>query len=235
MRGSASEPGVIPLAVYDLFNIIHEIIESREKTDDAEADLSCDAVRVSVLIHVDNIKNSLQFASRAFRVTNGAHVNEILTDAALLKRQRKEIDELRAKLEVGIGFHSELERERMALELEEEKKAQAEREKRLQEQVKKIENLSSMVFYTNRDEIREVNKKLCSTVKEMPSVVKSTRADCKAAPLLPFEELVNEIDILEMEKSSSQQNLDSVVELVTEQTISARRNLKRHQALTSST
>lgn len=55
---------------------------------------------------------------------------------------------------------SELERERMALELEEEKKAQAEREKRLQEQAKKIENLSSMVFCTNRDEIREVNKKV---------------------------------------------------------------------------
>ncbi|KAL2501919.1 P-loop containing nucleoside triphosphate hydrolase superfamily protein [Forsythia ovata] len=137
MRGSALEPGVIPLAVYDLFNIIHEemdrefllrmsymeiyneeindllapehrklqihesldrgifvaglreeivaspdqvlelmefgeshrhigetnmnvyssrshtifrmIIESREKTDDTQADLSCDAVRVSVL------------------------------------------------------------------------------------------------------------------------------------------------------------------------------------------
>ncbi|CAA2972321.1 kinesin KIN-7O [Olea europaea subsp. europaea] len=37
---------------------------------------------------------------------------------------------------------SEFEREKMALELEEEKKAQAEREKRLQEQAKKIENLS---------------------------------------------------------------------------------------------
>ncbi|CAI9782842.1 unnamed protein product [Fraxinus pennsylvanica] len=408
MRGSASEPGVIPLAVYDLFNIIHEemdrefllrmsymeiyneeindllapehrklqihesidrgifvaglreeivaspdqvlelmefgeshrhigetnmnvyssrshtifrmIIESREKTDDAEADLSCDAIRVSVLnlvdlagseraaktgaegvrlkegshinkslmtlgtvikklsegaesqgghvpyrdskltrilqpalggnantaiicnitlaqIHADETKSSLQFASRALRVTNCAHVNEILTDAALLKRQKKEIEELRAKLQ---GLHSEhleeeilnlrntllkseLERERMALELEEEKKAQAEREKRLQEQAKKIENLSSMVFCTNRDEIREFNKKgkrrdtwcpgnlvsetlkeLRSTVKEMPSVVKSTRAHCKAAPLLPFEELVNEVIMVD----SSKQEVD---------------------------
>ncbi|CAA3001358.1 kinesin KIN-7O isoform X1 [Olea europaea subsp. europaea] len=30
--------------------IFRMIIESREKTDDAEADLSCDAVRVSVLV-----------------------------------------------------------------------------------------------------------------------------------------------------------------------------------------
>ncbi|KAI3472268.1 hypothetical protein Pfo_029756 [Paulownia fortunei] len=401
MRGSNSEPGVIPLAVHDLFNIIqqemdrefllrmsymeiyneeindllapehrklqiHEsiergifvaglreeivasadqvlelmefgeshrhigetnmnvyssrshtifrmIIESREKTDDAEVEFSCDAVRVSVLnlvdlagseraaktgaegvrlkegshinkslmtlgtvikklsegaesqgghvpyrdskltrilqpalggnantaiicnitlaqIHADETKSSLQFASRALRVTNCAHVNEILTDAALLKRQKKEIEELRAKLQ---GLHSEhleeeilnlrntlltseLERERMALELEEEKRAQAEREKRLQEQAKKIENLSSMVFCANREETSDVYKKakrrdtwcpgnlarkklkeLSSVVKENSSEVKSTRADCTMGPLLPFEELVKEASTTE--------------------------------------
>ncbi|XP_010056124.2 kinesin-like protein KIN-7O isoform X2 [Eucalyptus grandis] len=124
-------------------------------------------------IHADETKSSLQFASRALRITNCAHVNEILTDAALLKRQKKEIEELRAKLQ---GSHSEhlgeeilnlrntllqieLERERIALELEEEKKAQAERERRLQEQAKKIENLSSIVLYSNREEIRDNVKK----------------------------------------------------------------------------
>lgn len=53
----------------------------------------------------------------------------------------------------------------MALELEEEKRAQAERERRLQEQAKKIENLSSMVFFANREESSDVYKKvliLCS-------------------------------------------------------------------------
>ncbi|KAK4412869.1 Kinesin-like protein KIN-7O [Sesamum alatum] len=293
--------------------IFRMIIESREKTDDAEAEFSCDAVRVSVLnlvdlagseraaktgaegvrlkegshinkslmtlgtvikklsegaesqgghvpyrdskltrilqpalggnantaiicnitlaqIHADETKSSLQFASRALRVTNCAHVNEILTDAALLKRQKKEIEELRAKLQ---GLHSEhleeeilnlrntllkseLERERMALELEEEKKAQAEREKRLQEQAKKIENLSSMVFCANREEtgvvykkakrrdtwcpgnlMRKKLKELSSVVKEIPSEVKSTRADCTIGPLVPFEELVNEVSAVE--------------------------------------
>ncbi|KAL0453198.1 UNVERIFIED_CONTAM: Kinesin-like protein KIN-7O [Sesamum latifolium] len=183
------------------------------------------------MIHADETKSSLQFASRALRVTNCAHVNEILTDAALLKRQKKEIEELRAKLQ---GLHSEdleeeilnlrntllkseLERERMALELEEEKKAQAEREKRLQEQAKKIENLSSMVFCANREETSVVYKKakrrdtwcpgnllskklkeLSSEVKETPSEVKSTRADCTIGPLLPFEELVKEASAAEL-------------------------------------
>lgn len=54
-----------------------------------------------------------------------------------------------------VFLQSELERERIALELEEEKKAQAQREKVLQEQAKKIENLSSMVLLSNRDEKRE--------------------------------------------------------------------------------
>lgn len=49
----------------------------------------------------------------------------------------------------------------MALELEEEKRAQAEQEKRLQEQAKKIENLSSMVFCSNREETGDFYKKVC--------------------------------------------------------------------------
>lgn len=49
------------------------------------------------------------------------------------------------------------------MELEEEKKAQAEWEKRVKEQAKKIENLSSMVLLSNRDEGREHIKKVLST------------------------------------------------------------------------
>ncbi|PIA53947.1 hypothetical protein AQUCO_00900489v1 [Aquilegia coerulea] len=51
-------------------------------------------------IHTDETKSNLQFASKALRVTNCTRVNEILTDAALLKRQKKEIEELRARLQV---------------------------------------------------------------------------------------------------------------------------------------
>ncbi|CAN6217692.1 unnamed protein product [Urochloa humidicola] len=117
-------------------------------------------------VHADETKSSLQFASRALRVTNCACVNEILTDAALLKRQRKEIEELRAKLRNSQSDHwgeeilnlrntllqSELEKERIALELEEEKKAKEQRDRRLIEQAKKIENLSSLVLNSERDD-----------------------------------------------------------------------------------
>ncbi|RLN34346.1 centromere-associated protein E isoform X1 [Panicum miliaceum] len=117
-------------------------------------------------VHADETKSSLQFASRALRVTNCACINEILTDAALLKRQRKEIEELRAKLRNSQSDHwgeeilnlrntllqSELEKERIALELEEEKKAKEQRDKRLIEQAKKIENLSSLVLNSERDD-----------------------------------------------------------------------------------
>lgn len=52
-------------------------------------------------IHIDETRGTLQFASRAKRVTNCAQVNEILTDAALLKRQKEEIKELKRRLEVS--------------------------------------------------------------------------------------------------------------------------------------
>eukprot|EP01018_Ginkgo_biloba_P035561 Gb_12657 [translate_table: standard] len=124
-------------------------------------------------IHVDETKGTLQFASRALRVTNCAQVNEVMTDAALLKRQKKEIEELRAKLQGSHSEHlgeeilnlrntllqSELERERIALELQEEKKAQAERERRLKEQAQKIENLSTMVLYSAMDDREKRVKK----------------------------------------------------------------------------
>jgi centromeric protein E len=47
--------------------------------------------------------------------------------------------------------------------LEEEKRAQVEREKVLQEQAKRIKNLSSMVLFSNRDESRDQHKRVCMT------------------------------------------------------------------------
>jgi hypothetical protein len=40
-------------------------------------------------------------------VTNNATVNEILTDEALLKRQKREIEQLRARLQAGGGVVDE--------------------------------------------------------------------------------------------------------------------------------
>ncbi|XP_018492806.2 kinesin-like protein KIN-7O isoform X2 [Raphanus sativus] len=197
-------------------------------------------------IHADETKSTLQFASRALRVTNCAHVNEILTDAALLKRQKKEIEELRSKLKASHSDHSdeeilnlrntllksELERERIALELEEEKKAQAQREKVLQEQAKKIENLSSIVLFSNRDEKREQDQfkkgkrrdtwctghlsrdstsEVQSHVLSRGSSLKSERSERETGPLLPFAELL-ENELLYSISEQDENNINETLE-----------------------
>nr|XP_018628052.1 kinesin-like protein KIN-7O [Nicotiana tomentosiformis] len=216
-EGAESQGGHVPYRDSKLTRILQPALGGNANTA-----IICNITLAQ--IHADETKSSLQFASRALRVTNCVHVNEILTDAALLKRQKKEIEELRAKLQASHSEHpdeeilnlrntllkSELERERIALELEEEKKAQVEREKRLQEQAKKIENLSSMVLCSNRDEARDTYKKdkrrytccpgnlsrealkeLNSAVTEKASVVEAKRIERDIGPLLPFEELLD--------------------------------------------
>ncbi|KAL5067461.1 hypothetical protein RYX36_018348 [Vicia faba] len=177
-------------------------------------------------IHTDETKSSLQFASRALRVTNCAKINEIMTDAALLKRQKKEIEELRAKLTGFRSEHleeeilslrntllqSELERERIALELEEKKKTQGEWEKRVHEQAKRIENLSSMVLFSNRDENVKYTKKekrrrdtwcpgnisqahlkdVHSSIHTDVSTTEPIRPKLEMGPLVPFNKLLDE-------------------------------------------
>ncbi|XP_024360207.1 kinesin-like protein KIN-7L isoform X2 [Physcomitrium patens] len=122
---------------------------------------------------IDESRGTLQFASRAKRVTNCAQVNETLTDAALLKRQKKEIEELLLKLQ-GQGskpseelekeikhlrndlLKIELEREKLELELQEEKKALNDK---LKEQERKIENLSTMVISSATDDFGQLSQK----------------------------------------------------------------------------
>ncbi|QCD99399.1 centromeric protein E [Vigna unguiculata] len=217
-EGAESQGGHVPYRDSKLTRILQPSLGGNAKTA-----IICNITLAQ--IHTDETKSSLQFASRALRVTNCAQVNEILTDAALLKRQKKEIEDLRSKL---MGSHSEhlekeilslrntllqteLERERIALELEEEKKAQAEWEKRVKEQAKKIENLSSMVLFSNRDESRELIKRdkrrdtwcigklsqehpgnVYPIIQPSASNVKPMRPNRDMGPLLAFEELVNE-------------------------------------------
>ncbi|GER30026.1 kinesin-like protein [Striga asiatica] len=116
-------------------------------------------------IHIEETKGTLQFASRAKRITNCVQVNEILTDAALLKRQKLEIEELRRKLQ---GSHAEileqqilklrndmlkyeLEREKLAAQLEEERRSHKVRDDCIKEQQMKIDNLSNLVTLSDSD------------------------------------------------------------------------------------
>ena len=49
-------------------------------------------------VHVEESHSTLRFACRAKRVVNNAVVNEVLSDAAVLKRQAREIEELKSRL-----------------------------------------------------------------------------------------------------------------------------------------
>ncbi|KAI3984185.1 hypothetical protein MKX01_011139 [Papaver californicum] len=365
MRGSASEPGVIPLAVRDLFRTIQErgifvaglreeivatpeqvlelmdfgeshrhigetnmntyssrshtifrmIIESRDRTEDGEVGISCDAVRVSVLslvdlagseraaktgaegmrlkegshinkslmtlgtvikklsegsesqgghvpyrdskltrilqpslggnantaiicnitlaqIHADETKSSLQFASRALRVTNCARVNEILTDVALLKRQKKEIEELRGKLK---GSHSEhFEEEILQLRntlltgaysfgAARGKESSSSTRKEVARASQKIENLSSMVLNSNMDDKRSTFRKdkrrdtwcpgvltqenvkgeVAAASQPKASFEESIRPERDTGLAVPFEELENKVSSNEILQSAS--------------------------------
>ncbi|KZV54523.1 kinesin-related protein 11 [Dorcoceras hygrometricum] len=115
--------------------------------------------------HIEETKGTLQFASRAKRITNCVQVNEILTDAALLKRQKLEIEELRKKLQ---GSHAEvleqeilklrnemlkyeLEREKLATALEEERRSHKDRDQCIREEYMKTDNLSNLVSFPYSD------------------------------------------------------------------------------------
>lgn len=144
---NGKQRGHIPYRDSKLTRILQSALGGNAKTS-----IICTAAPEE--IHIEETRGTLQFASRAKCVSNCAQVNEILTDAALLKRQKLEIEELRQKLQ---GSHSEvleqlilkqrndmhkfeLERDRLAMELEEERRLRETLEHQLTEQQKMLEN-----------------------------------------------------------------------------------------------
>ncbi|PSS19699.1 Kinesin-like protein [Actinidia chinensis var. chinensis] len=158
LSDGAKQRGHIPYRDSKLTRILQPALGGNAKTS-----IICTLAPEEV--HVEETKGTLQFASRAKRITNCVQVNEILTDAALLKRQKLEIEELRRKLQGSQSevleqevlklrndmLKYELEREKLATELEEERKSHKEREQCIKEQQMKIENLSSLVTFSDSD------------------------------------------------------------------------------------
>uniref|UniRef100_A0A0A9ER83 Kinesin-like protein n=1 Tax=Arundo donax TaxID=35708 RepID=A0A0A9ER83_ARUDO len=147
---NGKQRGHIPYRDSKLTRILQPALGGNAKTS-----IICTAAPEEV--HIEETRGTLQFASRAKCVSNCAQVNEILTDAALLKRQKLEIEELRKKLQ---GSHSEvleqvvlklrndmhkseLERDRLAMELEEERKLRETLQHCLAEKQKMLEDLNN--------------------------------------------------------------------------------------------
>ncbi|KAI5064211.1 hypothetical protein GOP47_0020881 [Adiantum capillus-veneris] len=199
--GAAKQGGHVPYRDSKLTRILQPALGGNAKT----------AIICTIApdeIHIDETRGTLLFASRAKRVTTCAQVNEIITDAALLKRQQREIEDLRKKLK---GFQSEvseqeilrlrndllkyeLEKEKLELELQEERKAQMEREQRIREQELKIENLSSLVISSTFDDAlnKENGKHLENRMVQSghPNGLITVRRERQLSPL-NFELLAN--------------------------------------------
>jgi centromeric protein E len=104
---------------------------------------------------------SLGFSFRAFGNRDSEPSKYFVTGASIFLDQSYKVLVYSFFYELKcFSCQTELERERIALELEEEKKTQAEWEKRVNEQAKRIENLSSMVLFSNRDENNKYIKKV---------------------------------------------------------------------------
>ncbi|KAG8654829.1 hypothetical protein MANES_05G183300v8 [Manihot esculenta] len=158
LSDSPKQRGHIPYRDSKLTRILQPALGGNAKTS-----IICTVAPEEV--HVDETKGTLQFASRAKRITNCAQVNEILTDAALLKRQKLEIEELRKKLEGSRAevleqeilklrndmLKYEADREKLEMQLEEERKSHKERDQRIREQQMRIDNLSSLVTFPEHD------------------------------------------------------------------------------------
>ncbi|XP_058222021.1 kinesin-like protein KIN-7N isoform X2 [Rhododendron vialii] len=154
----AKQRGHIPYRDSKLTRILQPALGGNAKTS-----IICTVAPEEV--HIEETKGTLQFASRAKRITNCVQVNEILTDAALLKRQKLEIEELRSKLQGSRAevleqeilklrndmLKYELEHEKLAMELEEERKSHKERDQCIKEQQMKLDNFSSLVTLSDSD------------------------------------------------------------------------------------
>ncbi|CAO2149242.1 unnamed protein product [Urochloa humidicola] len=125
--------GYIPYRGSKLTRILEPALGGNAKTS-----IICTAAPEE--IHIDETKGTLQFANRAKCVSNCAQINEILTDAVLIERQKQEIKELRKRLQ-GSDSESmeqvvlkqcddirkyELELDRLTMELEQERKLREE-------------------------------------------------------------------------------------------------------------
>jgi hypothetical protein len=88
--------GHIPYRDSKLTRILQPSLGGNAKTA-----IICNITPASV--HLEESHSTLRFACRAKRVVNNATVNEVLSDAAVLKRQAKEIEELRRVLAANGG------------------------------------------------------------------------------------------------------------------------------------
>ncbi|MEW5312719.1 MAG: hypothetical protein WDW38_004332 [Sanguina aurantia] len=99
-EGTQAAGGHIPYRDSKLTRILQPSLGGNAKT-------AIIAAMTPAACHVEESHSTLRFASRAKRVVNNAVVNEVLSDAAVLHRQAKEIEELKKRL-AGSGLGADV-------------------------------------------------------------------------------------------------------------------------------
>ncbi|CAB4286432.1 unnamed protein product [Prunus armeniaca] len=196
-EGAESQGGHVPYRDSKLTRILQPALGGNANTA-----IICNITLAQ--IHADETKSSLQFASRALRVTNCARVNEILTDAALLKRQKKEIEVLRAKLQIVyvkcklfiiLCFRN------------------------LIQNIGQRKSSICEIHYCRRRGVilgvpgnltRETQGEVVSTIQSKASVAKTVRPMRDVGPLLPFQELVHETEVAENESCKEDEECKNI-------------------------
>jgi centromeric protein E len=180
------EGGFINRSLFHLGNVIHKLSERdgghvpfRESKltrllqtslgGNAHTRIICNITATAV----EETHSTLKFASRAKTIENNPHVNEVLSDGALLQRYRTQITDLQRQLqETGIG-ELRSENERLALE------AQQSSEERVQ-LTSKIRQLERFVLTCSRETRHQLKSKSKAALRRQtvcPSVLSRNLAD----------------------------------------------------------
>ncbi|GMH07799.1 hypothetical protein Nepgr_009639 [Nepenthes gracilis] len=194
-------------------------------------------------VHIEETKGTLQFANRAECITNCAQVNKILTDAALLKRQKLEIEELRKQLQGSRAevlkqenlklrnsmLKYELERKNLAMELEQERKLHQQRDQCIKEQQMKIDNLSHLVNFSDADQNRFNYSKISDSILSPLPITLSNVVDEDAWVKLNEGYVVVQAQVSQMITTKELQNLRKRLELATKDKHELELEQKLHQ------
>ncbi|XP_061965316.1 LOW QUALITY PROTEIN: kinesin-like protein KIN-7O [Populus nigra] len=273
-EGAESQGGHVPYRDSKLTRILQPALGGNANTA-----IICNITLAQ--IHADETKSSLLFASRALRVTNCAHVNEVDPNiqprASAIKPMKDRSDmgpllpfqELVSEIEVGddVNMQSEdcknnasedctLPDPCSLLHVTNRRKAPprkkgstaedhewAEIQVEYEDLLQKLETqrtTSEIQIDCLRRQLGETNFIQCVKCSNCLTSDGNTSTNNldknvslrESEAIIVIKQLQDKIKMLEMEKSSSQQNLDSVVELATEQSICARETFEElHEEL----
>ncbi|KAG9354817.1 hypothetical protein JZ751_001530 [Albula glossodonta] len=233
MMGNSRIPGVIPLAMEDVFQTIKNCpkkefllrVSYMEIYNETVTDLLCDSWKRKPL----EIREGNYFASAAKRMKNDPHVTEVSDDGALLRRYRNEIVDLKRRLQEvsSVTQTTATEKEVLAQLLQEKDQLQREQQDRIRNLTKIIVTSSNFVAAEKKIPKRRVTwgGKLLRTVQldsfhtgdaefgPSEPLVKKRKAELEFASPGRLSELSDKVASLELQLQMEMQQKQEAEEM----------------------